>query len=108
MHVPLSDEKELLHFLKNKYKTDAKLLLVALWDFRHEESTLHLVKLTLDSYPLQLMLNAKEVALLWKEYIADRIRYEQARLLLKTQLSQAVSTVMEEEGDGFRRVIIPL
>lgn len=54
------------------------------------------------------MLNGKEVAVLWKEYIADRIRYEQARLALKTQLSQAVSAAMEEEGDGFRRVIIPL
>ncbi len=64
--------------------------------------------MTLDCYPLQLMLNGKEVAVLWKEYIADRIRYERARLALKTQLSQAVSTAMEEEGDGFRRVIIPL
>jgi hypothetical protein len=45
--------------MKNKFKIDANLLLVALWDYRSEKNAVKLVGILLDCYPLQLMLNGK-------------------------------------------------
>jgi len=74
--------------LKNTYKIDAKLLLLALWDYRHQSDTIKIVSVTLDCYPAQLMLNAKDVVALWKEEISKKIQNIQSRDELLIQLNK--------------------